>query len=80
MKWLTLFLILTGCASIDRQPLPSEQIHTWVLTEKGLRHHSGAVDLVLSFDKVQNYRCYSPDDDLIWRNRMSALEALQSGF
>lgn len=72
-------LVLGGCASTGGQ-LPTETITTYIVVPSGLRHHAGAVDLMLSLEQAQGYRCYSVDDDLTWRNRMSALEALQSGL
>jgi len=71
-----------GCSTISA-PMAPEMIATWLVIGKDeaspahLRHHTSTVDLILSFDAATNFRCYSPEDDLIIRNRMSALEAIQ---
>jgi len=76
-------LSLWACASLN-QSLPKVTVEPWIVVPSStlnpayLRHHDSKGDLKLDFDHAGGFVCYSPDDDLIWRNRMSALEAIQA--
>lgn len=73
-------LMLWACSTLHNGTMPQETIQTWVVVKSGLRHHAGQEDRTITFEEAIDYRCYSPNDDLIWRNRMSGLEASQGGM
>lgn len=64
---------LAGCSSAP--VVPPETVTTWIVTPTGLRHHTSAEDQTQAFLDSIGYRCYSPEDDLAWRDRMSLLES-----
>ncbi|GEM_PF-5343908 len=75
MKYSLLLILagLTGCATAGKAP--AESVKTWLIMPTGLRHHAGQVDETKAFTDAQGYRCYSPEDDLAWRDRLAAAEA-----
>ena len=44
-------------------------ITTWLVVPEGLEHKTGIVDDIKPISDANGYRCYSEEDDLIWRER-----------
>jgi hypothetical protein len=63
---LALNFVLLSCAATQH-----ERVTTWVITAAGLEHNSGATKELKPFAEGADFRCYSRDDDTIWRNRMA---------
>ena len=63
---LLLNFLLLACAAA-----PKEYISTWLLGPDGLTHKTATAREAKTWAESQGFRCYSRDDDLIWRQRMA---------
>lgn len=64
-------IVLTCCAAL--------KIKTWLINtdEEGIirKNDKGEIIERKKFLEVNGFRCYSPEDDLIWRTRLNELNA-----
>lgn len=69
MKFIIALFILSGCTTSPMSPI---HIKTWILNKDELKHRTIMGSETKPFSEAQGSRCYSMEDDTIWRSRMAS--------